>query len=566
MTFPGSRPPGWRLKPIGKYGLPTSIDIGRAGLTIGREPANSCPITGERWTMVSATHARLEFEGSRLVVHDLGSTNGTFLNDVRIDGAELGSGDVLQLGKDGPRFLVFHALGLEATVVEDDAPPAARVPASLGETAMISLKRALGLEQAQANATRLEQNQKRQVLAAAMTLCVLALAGVVGFSRLRRAGEDGVARLERSQEARVAALERESTRRVAEVERQNEELAEQNRELSERIESGLARVGGELEQRIADSYVAREAWDAQRIGLEAQRVQIEARLTELRASRDGSAEELGQLSRRLEETIANLEPFNPREIEAEKLAEVLHVRSAVVMIESRVVFREPLSQKLLHMDEDALEGSQVNLRDEGSVLEQRSSGSGFVVSPDGLILTNAHVASPADFRDPISITDDDAVLPEVELSVVFSGSSTRYPASLVRLDAEDENDFALIRIEPFAGMPSLRIPDLDAPPPEPGTEVYLCGFPLGTFAIQEGDRVIASTLKGILSRNVGPYVQIDAGVHPGISGGPVTDSHGKVIGVVCSVQATPGGEIAATIGYALPIGAARRVLPAELFH
>jgi S1-C subfamily serine protease len=58
-------------------------------------------------------------------------------------------------------------------------------------------------------------------------------------------------------------------------------------------------------------------------------------------------------------------------------------------------------------------------------------------------------------------------------------------------------------------------------------------------------------------------VQIDAGVHPGLSGGPLTDAHGKVIGIVCSVQATPMGEIAAAIGYALPISAARRVLPAD---
>ena len=115
-------------------------------------------------------------------------------------------------------------------------------------------------------------------------------------------------------------------------------------------------------------------------------------------------------------------------------------------------------------------------------------------------------------------------------------------------------------------MPRLELSDLDSPPPAAGTEVYLCGFPLGTFAVQEGDRVIASTLKGILSRRVGPYVQIDAGVHPGISGGPVTDANGKVIGVVCSVQATPKGEIAAAIGYALPIGSARRMLSADVLR
>jgi S1-C subfamily serine protease len=265
----------------------------------------------------------------------------------------------------------------------------------------------------------------------------------------------------------------------------------------------------------------------------------------------------------LETTTANLAQYSPREVEAEKLAQVKHVREAVVMIETRVVFREQESQRLLHMSMNARGVSEVNLRNEGDVLDQKSSGSGFVISPDGYILTNAHVALPSEFRESMDVGEANHIVPEVDLAVVFSGTSRRIPAHLVLLDVEEDQDFALIKIEPFEGMPRLALEDLDTPPPAAGAEVYLCGFPLGTFAVQEGDRVIASTLKGILSRRVGPYVQIDAGVHPGISGGPVTDVDGKVIGVVCSVQATPKGEIAATLGYALPISSARRVLPAE---
>jgi len=570
MTFPGSRPPGWRLKPIGKYGLPASIDVARNGLTIGRENSSACVIAGEHWTMVSGMHALLEFEGPELVVRDLDSTNGTFVNEERVEAAVLESGDVLQLGPEGPRFLVFHSAGVEATAVVENRALAQAVergtPASLGETAMLRLKRALGLEEAQAATRRVERRQGKHLLLGAAALGILALAGIVALTRIGRENRDEVQRANQSHALRVTALERESARRVGQVERRNDELEQANRALAAKFEVGLASMGRELEQRIADSYVARTAWEDQRDGLEQQRRALEARIEELRASRAGSKEELDALSRRLESTVVDLARYSPSELEAGRLAEVMHVRSAVVMIETRVVFREQETRKLLHLSQNTGEGSGVNLRDEGEVLDQRSSGSGFVVSDQGYILTNAHVAVPSDFKEPMEITADNEVLAEVELSVVFSGSSRRLSAELVQLDDEDAHDFALIKIEPFEGMPHIELPDLDTAVPEPGTEVYLSGFPLGTFAVQEGDRVIASTLKGILSRRVGPYVQIDAGVHPGISGGPVTDASGKLIGVVCSVQATPKGEIAATIGYALPIGAARRVLIAELFR
>jgi S1-C subfamily serine protease len=572
MTFPGSKPPGWRLKPIGKYGLPSSIDVARGGLTVGRQPASDLAITGERWTMVSGLHARLEFEEGQLVVRDLDSRNGTFVNDERIEAAQLCSGDVLQLGLDGPRFLIFHASGIEATsMVESRAVAAAAersTALSLGDTAMLTFRRALGLDEAQAATKRVERRQGKHLLLGTAALGLVALAGVVGMSRIERENRDEATRANALHAERVAVLERESARRVSQVELRSLELERANRALAGKFEAGLTTMGRELELRIANSYVARAAWEDQRDGLEAQRGLLESRLEELRKSRDGSQEEITALSRRLDGTTAELARYSPQELEAGKLAEVTHVRAAVVMIETRVVFREQETRRLLHLSHDELRGGSagINLRDEGEVLDQRSSGSGFVVSPEGYILTNAHVVVPNDFREPMSITDDSEVLAEVELSVVFSGTSLRYKAELVHLDDEGEHDFALIKIEPFEGVPHLKLPDLNMPPPEPGTEVYLSGFPLGTFAVQEGDRVIASTLKGILSRRVGPYVQIDAGVHPGISGGPVTDSSGRLIGVVCSVQSTPKGEIAATIGYALPISAARRVLAAELFR
>ena len=102
-------------------------------------------------------------------------------------------------------------------------------------------------------------------------------------------------------------------------------------------------------------------------------------------------------------------------------------------------------------------------------------------------------------------------------------------------------------------MPHLKDFHLRTRAPEPGGDLYLLGFPLGNFALQEGRTVIASTFRGILSRFVDGSLQVDAGVHPGNSGGPITDPLGHVIGVVSSLQATPEQTAVYTIGYGIPI-------------
>jgi putative serine protease PepD len=65
--------------------------------------------------------------------------------------------------------------------------------------------------------------------------------------------------------------------------------------------------------------------------------------------------------------------------------------------------------------------------------------------------------------------------------------------------------------------------------------------------------VFASSFRGIFSRQVGPWIQVDAAVHPGNSGGPLTDASGKVIGVVTRVQRIDESSIAPDMGYAIPV-------------
>src|ERR1700675_2532934 len=76
--------------------LVKEVPIGSRPVTIGRSPDNDLPVDN---LAVSNYHARVYFEAGRLVVEDLNSLNGTFVNDLRVERATLRDGDLVQVGK-----------------------------------------------------------------------------------------------------------------------------------------------------------------------------------------------------------------------------------------------------------------------------------------------------------------------------------------------------------------------------------------------------------------------------------------------------------------------------------
>jgi S1-C subfamily serine protease len=232
-----------------------------------------------------------------------------------------------------------------------------------------------------------------------------------------------------------------------------------------------------------------------------------------------------------------------------------------VLIEVRQTFVEPKTKQVLYV-EDGPDGEPVpNVSKNGRIYVQNSTGSGFCFHRDGWILTNAHVVLKKDARDRIHLGPTVVLESQVELNVVFSNSKTRLPARTVRWAADGKKDLALIKIEPFPGMPFL--PGIDTSPVRlpVAKSVFLLGFPLGKRALQQGDTVIASAFRGIVSRTVDSYLQTDAAVHPGNSGGPVIDDTGKVIGVVVGMQRIDETSSASAIGYVIPIAYAAEVWP-----
>lgn len=151
--------------------------------------------------------------------------------------------------------------------------------------------------------------------------------------------------------------------------------------------------------------------------------------------------------------------------------------------------------------------------------DQKSSsqGSGFVINPQGLIVTNDHVLRK--YRRIYIKTADGAV----------------YPATVVSRNTKQ--DLALVRIQPRAALPSLKLRTV---PPQVGQRVYTIGNPLG---------MEKSISEGIVSRlEDDGYVQYTAATNPGNSGGPLLNEDGEVIGVVQLSLA----KISTGINFAIP--------------
>ena len=157
----------------------------------------------------------------------------------------------------------------------------------------------------------------------------------------------------------------------------------------------------------------------------------------------------------------------------------------------------------------------------------RRSGSGVVVDPSGLILTNAHVVR----RQPVvTVTLDDG---------------TTLPARLVGSDTVF--DIAFIQVTPRAPLPFARLGDSDAL--HVGDEVVAIGNPFGLD--QTLTRGIVSAVNRLLPGATWslkePLIQTDAAINPGNSGGPLVDLCGSVIGLTTAILPDAQG-----IGFAIP--------------
>jgi serine protease Do len=179
-------------------------------------------------------------------------------------------------------------------------------------------------------------------------------------------------------------------------------------------------------------------------------------------------------------------------------------------------------------------------RGQGGGAPRAGSGSGFIISPDGYILTNNHVVEGAD-RVNVILADKR----EFEARVI--GRDPNTDIAVVKVDARN--------------LPTVRMGDADGL--EVGDWVLALGYPLDLGQTTTAGIVSAKGRSiGIMGRSgaeapLEHFIQTDAAINPGNSGGPLVDLQGRVIGVNSAI-ASPTGFYSG-YGFAVPINLARRV-------
>ena len=187
------------------------------------------------------------------------------------------------------------------------------------------------------------------------------------------------------------------------------------------------------------------------------------------------------------------------------------------------------------------------LRGDTSVVlgRQRSVGSGFVIDPEGYILTNAHVVTGAQ-RVQIVLPGDNA---DGTLATALSGKMTLVPARIVGMASE--LDLALLKVD---GLSLPALPLATYTQVRQGQSVFAFGSPMGLR------NSLTHGLISAVARQIDPdspliYIQTDAPINPGNSGGPLVNISGEVVGVNTFILSQSGGSEG--LGFAIPSATAR---------
>ncbi|WP_153115669.1 DegQ family serine endoprotease [Rhodocyclus tenuis] len=165
--------------------------------------------------------------------------------------------------------------------------------------------------------------------------------------------------------------------------------------------------------------------------------------------------------------------------------------------------------------------------------ESRSLGSGFIVSADGYILTNAHVVDSAD-EIAVKLTD------KREFKARVIGADKRTDVALIKIDA--------------GGLPVVRLGDPSAL--RVGEWVVAIGSPFG-FENSVTAGIVSAKGRSLPQENLVPFIQTDVAINPGNSGGPLFNMKGEVVGINSQIYSRSGGFMG--ISFAIPIDVAMDV-------
>ena len=452
----------------------------KAVVTIGRHPSNDFKFHPELDPDVSTRHAELRFTESAATIHDLNSTNGTFVNGERVAGQRaLTAGDVISFGKDGPK-VEFHAGGLAA---EPAATRLAQASPAMGQAAVAG---AVGAKQGPLTATRIPAGGPRRDTTMRIAEAVEQQTGklrtmILGLGALVIVGVGGAWWIGHRDSARAQA--------------QIDALLKRNDSLSAAFDQSVASMRGKVAG--LDSALMMSKTEGEKL-----RAKIRSELSK------GDGANVGALTAQLDAVEGRQRAL---------------VGAARVDYEAIVAKNAPAMVFVAVQEAD---GEQV-------------SGSGFNISPSGIVVTNRHVVQ------------NDKGQPARKILVAFEGTTGAWkPAHILNVSKTDE--LAFIKVDVGGNYPVVagvaKNTELHV-----GAPAAIIGYPLGTStAGMNGDiqKLTPKSTMGVatISKVLAETIQLDAYAAEGSSGSPLFDARGFVVGVVYGGQSESNGRIV----YAVP--------------
>lgn len=200
--------------------------------------------------------------------------------------------------------------------------------------------------------------------------------------------------------------------------------------------------------------------------------------------------------------------------------------------------RNPLAQQLPNVPEDDpffefFRRFMPNQPGQPREHQGQSLGSGFIITADGYILTNAHVVASAD-EITVRLTD------KREFKAKIIGSDRRTDVALIKIDA--------------AGLPAVRFGDPARL--RVGEWVVAIGSPFG-FDNTVTAGIVSAKGRSLPQENFVPFIQTDVAVNPGNSGGPLFNMRGEVVGINSQIYSRTGGFMG--LSFAIPIDVANDI-------
>ncbi len=184
--------------------------------------------------------------------------------------------------------------------------------------------------------------------------------------------------------------------------------------------------------------------------------------------------------------------------------------------------------------EDQFGQPRDNDRDRPRTRRFQAAGAGFIISADGLVVTNNHVVEQA---ENITVTDD---------------SGEEFVATLIGTDAR--TDLALLKIEGASDLPFVEFAQDDV---RVGDWVVAVGNPFGLGGTVTAG-IVSARGRDISANSYGDFIQIDAAINRGNSGGPAFNLAGQVVGVNTAIFSPTGGNVG--IAFAIPAETVQRVI------